>query len=148
PADRDGDGFVEYARSAKTGLANQGWKDSHDSIFHADGTCAEAPIAVVEAQGYVFAAKRLAAGCARRLGMDDRAGELEAQAEKLRERFEEAFWCERLGTYALALDCNKKPCEVRTSNAGHALATGIARPDRARSVAGGLMQARFFSGWG
>jgi glycogen debranching enzyme len=146
--DRDGDGFVEYARSAETGLANQGWKDSHDSIFHADGTLAEAPIALVEAQGYVYAAKRLAAACARRLGMDERASQLQAQAETLRERFEEAFWCERLGTYALALDRNKRPCEVRTSNAGHALATGIARPDRARSVAGGLLQARFFSGWG
>ncbi len=148
PGDRDGDGLVEYARKAETGLANQGWKDSHDAIFHADGRCAEAPIALVEAQGYVYAAKRLAAGCARRLGMADRAGELEAQAEALRERFEEAFWCERLGTYALALDRDKRPCEVLTSNPGHALATGIVQPDRARSVAGGLLQARFFSGWG
>jgi glycogen debranching enzyme len=146
--DRDGDGFVEYARREETGLVNQGWKDSHDSIFHTDGSGAEAPIALVEAQGYVYEAKRLAAGCARRLGLDDRASKLEAQAEALRQRFEEAFWCERLGTYALALDRDKRPCEVRTSNAGHVLAAGIARRDRARSVAGGLMQARFFSGWG
>jgi glycogen debranching enzyme len=146
--DLDGDGFVEYARAAETGLANQGWKDSHDSIFHADGSLAEGPIALVEVQGYVYAAKRLAAACAGRLGLGERASVLLRQAEDLRARFEEAFWCEEIGTYALALDGAKRPCKVRTSNAGHALATGIANRDRARRIADGLMHTRFYSGWG
>jgi glycogen debranching enzyme len=148
PADSDGDGFVEYARGSETGLANQGWKDSHDAVFHADGRLAEGPIALVEVQGYVYAAKRLAAACARALGSSGRAAELAGQADALRDRFEEAFWCERIGTYALALDGAKRPCEVRTSNAGQALATGIARADRAGIVASGLLQAPFYSGWG
>jgi glycogen debranching enzyme len=148
PADIDRDGFVEYARSSETGLGNQGWKDSHDSIFHANGRLAEGPIALVEVQGYVYAAKCSAASCARALGMAERATELEHQAEDLRRRFEEVFWCEEIGTYALALDGAKKPCKVRTSNAGHALFAGIARADRARKIANALLQTPFYSGWG
>jgi len=146
--DRDGDGFVEYARATATGLANQAWKDSHDSVFHADGCLAEGPIAPVEVQAYVFAAKRLAAECALKLGLPERAGALQRQAEELRVRFETAFWCEEIGTYALALDGAKRPCQVRTSNAGHVLAMGLADTDRAHRVANGLMHTRFFSGWG
>jgi glycogen debranching enzyme len=148
PADLDGDGFVEYCRGAECGLENQGWKDSHDAVFHADGRLATGPIALVEVQAYVWAAKRLAASCARRLEMDGRAAELDSQAEELRRRFEEAFWCEEIGTYALALDGAKAPCKVRTSNAGHALYAGIAKPDRARRVASGLLEPSFYSGWG
>jgi glycogen debranching enzyme len=148
PGDPDRDGFVEYARGATTGLANQGWKDSHDSVFHADGRLAEGPIALVEVQAYVYAAKRMAARCARALGKMERAGALERQAEELRRRFEQTFWCDELGTYALALDGDKALCKVRTSNAGHALFAGIASPDRARSVAKSLFQAPFYSGWG
>jgi glycogen debranching enzyme len=147
-ADPDGDGFVEYARGAETGLSNQGWKDSHDAVFHADGRLAEGPIALVELQGYVYAAKRLAASCAREIGKPDRAAELMAQAADLRHRFDEMFWCEEIGTYVLALDGMKTPCKVRTSNAGHALTTGIAFPHRARRVAAQLMQPSFYSGWG
>ena len=146
--DADGDGFLEYARAAETGLANQGWKDSHDAIFHADGSLAEGPIALVEVQGYVYAAKRLAADCARRLGLAERTDQLVRQANELRARFEQAFWCEEIGTYALALDGAKRPCRVRTSNPGQALATGIVGPERARRVAASLMDRRFFSGWG
>ncbi len=146
--DPDGDGFVEYQRASEQGLANQGWKDSYDAIFHADGTLAEGYIALAEVQGYVFAAKRLAAGCALRLGLVDRARKLEAEAQRLAERFEDAFWCDDLGTYALALDGAKQPCKVRTSNAGQLLFTGIARPERARMVARDLMSPKFFSGWG
>jgi glycogen debranching enzyme len=146
--DPDGDGFIEYARAAETGLANQGWKDSHDAIFHADGSLAEGPIALVEVQGYVYAAKRLAAACAQKLGFADRAAALQQQSEVLRTLFEEAFWCEEIGTYALALDGAKRPCKVRTTNAGHALTSGIARADRARRVAEGLVDPRFHSGWG
>jgi glycogen debranching enzyme len=146
--DIDGDGFVEYARAAETGLANQGWKDSHDAVFHADGSLAEGPIALVEVQGYVYAAKDLAADCARRLGLSDRADTLAREADALKTRFERAFWCEDIGTYALALDGDKRPCRVRTSNPGQALATGIVDSDRAARVATGLMDRRFFSGWG
>jgi glycogen debranching enzyme len=148
PGDPDRDGFVEYLRSTEQGLANQGWKDSHDAIFHADGRMAEGPIALAEVQGYVFAAKRLAARCARRMGESEKAQRLEAQAAKLAERFEAAFWCPEIGTYALALDGAKEPCRVRTSNAGQLLFTGMVRADRAHQVANGLLGPQFFSGWG
>ncbi|MBX9709701.1 MAG: amylo-alpha-1,6-glucosidase [Xanthobacteraceae bacterium] len=148
PGDPDGDGFVEYRRASEHGLANQGWKDSYDAIFHADGRLAEGYIALAEVQGYVFAGKRLAARCALRMGHPDKARKLEAEAQWLAERFEEAFWCEELGIYALALDGAKQPCKVRTSNAGQLLFTGIVREDRARLVAADLMRPDFFSGWG
>jgi glycogen debranching enzyme len=148
PGDPDDDGFVEYRRASELGLANQGWKDSFDAIFHADGSLAEGHIALAEVQGYVFAAKRLAARCAWRLGRLDMVRKLETEAQLLAERFEEAFWCEELGTYALALDGEKRPCRVHSSNAGQLLFTGIVREDRARRVAAGLMSQRFFSGWG
>ena len=146
--DPDRDGFVEYQRASEQGLANQGWKDSYDAIFHADGRLAEGYIALAEVQGYVFAGKRLAARCALRLGKIEMAQRLEAEAQRLAERFEEAFWCEELGTYALALDGAKQPCKVRTSNAGQLLFTGIAGEDRARKVAADLMRPHFFTGWG
>src|SRR3954464_9913931 len=148
PGDPDKDGFVEYQRATEKGLANQGWKDSYDAIFHADGQLAEGNLALAEVQGYVFAAKRLAARCALRLGKPDLARKLEAEAKTLAERFEAAFWCEELGTYALALDGKKRPCKVRTSNAGQVLFSGMIREDRARLVAADLMRPHFFSGWG
>jgi glycogen debranching enzyme len=148
PGDPDGDGFVEYRRASERGLANQGWKDSFDAIFHADGTLAEGNIALAEVQGYVFAAKRSAARCARALGLTDRARELEDAAERLACRFEETFWLPDLRTYALALDGKKRPCKVRTSNAGQLLFTGIVQEERARMVAADLMQPAFFTGWG
>ncbi len=146
--DRDGDGFVEYARRSPGGLIQQGWKDSHDSVFHADGTLARPPIALCEVQGYVYAARRSAAEMAGILGMEKRSDELWRQAGTLQERFEQAFWCEDLGTYALALDGDKKPCRVRTSNAGHCLFTGIAGRERAARVAETLLGPASFSGWG
>jgi glycogen debranching enzyme len=146
--DRDGDSFVEYGRRNQSGLINQGWKDSYDSVFHADGTMAEGPIALVEVQGYVYAARMVAADLAHRLGFADRSTLLQTQAKDLRIRFENAFWCEELGTYALALDGAKRQCRVRTSNAGHALFSGIAAPDRAARVAANLMDSTSFSGWG
>jgi glycogen debranching enzyme len=148
PGDPDGDGFVEYARANEQGLVNQGWKDSHDAIFHADGRLAEGPIALAEVQGYVYAAKRLAAQCARRMGNYAKARQLDAEAGRLAARFESAFWCPDIDTYALALDGSKQPCRVRTSNAGQVLFTGIATPEHAACVAKGLLQTRFFSGWG
>ncbi len=145
---RDGDGFVEYYRATEQGLANQGWKDSQDAIFHADGRLAEGPIALAEVQGYVYCAKQLAARCAQRLGTPEQRRRLEAEAERLAERFDASFWCPELDTYALALDGNKEPCRVRSSNAGQVLFTGIARPERAIKVGDGLMRPQFFSGWG
>jgi glycogen debranching enzyme len=146
--DPDRDGFVEYQRASEQGLANQGWKDSYDAIFHADGRLAEGYIALAEVQGYVFAGKQLAARCALRLGKCDRARKLESEARRLAERFEDAFWCEELGTYALALDGAKQPCKVRSSNAGQLLFSGMVRENRARKVAADLMQPHFFTGWG
>jgi glycogen debranching enzyme len=148
PADADGDGFVEYSRADETGLANQGWKDSQDAVFHADGALAQGPIALCEVQGYVYAAKRLAALGARRLGKHALGDALDAQAAALAAQFEAAFWCEDLGTYALALDGKKQPCRVRTSNAGQVLFSGIAAPERADLVMRDLMRPSFFSGWG
>src|SRR3979490_69161 len=146
--DPDQDGFIEYQRASEQGLANQGWQDSYDAIFHADGRLAEGYIALAEVQGYVFAGKQLAARCASRLRKRDRARKLVAEAQRLAERFEEAFWCDELGTYALALDGAKQPCTVRTSNAGQLLFSGMVREDRARMVAADLMQPHFFTGCG
>jgi len=146
--DLDGDGFVEYARKTPIGLVQQGWKDSHDSVFHEDGALAEAPIALVEVQAYVYGAWQAAAEIAEALGQGDPAG-WRRKAEALRARFEAAFWDEGLGSYVLALDGHKRPCRVASSNVGHALWTGIvADPARARRVAEGLMNEDSFSGWG
>jgi glycogen debranching enzyme len=146
--DRDGDGFVEYYRQTKEGLANQGWKDSHDAIFHADGRTAEGPIALCEVQAYVYGAKRHAALLAAALGHHAHADSLQAQAVALRRQFEDKFWCEELSTYALALDGAKQPCRVVSSNAGQALLTGIASQERAQRVVGTLLSPSAFSGWG
>ena len=146
--DPDGDGFVEYQRKNADGLINQGWKDSHDAIFHEDGRIAEGPIALCEVQAYVYAAKRHAAALALTLNHSVAAAVLAQQAEILRERFEVAFWCDDLSTYALALDGDKKPCRVIASNAGHALFGEIADASRARRVAETLLGTGCFSGWG
>ena len=146
--DRDGDGFVEYERRGGQGLANQGWKDSHDAIFHADGKLAAPPIALVEVQAYVYAAWRAAQRMSRAIGDVSRAAEFDKRAEALRLRFDKQFFDEALGTYALALDGDKKPCRVRTSNAGHALFAGVAYPERAEAVVRTLMASSSFCGWG
>jgi glycogen debranching enzyme len=146
--DADGDGFVEYSRRSKDGLVQQGWKDSNDSVFYADGALASGPIALCEVQGYVYAAKRGAAHLALVLGDNTRSSALESEAATLRKRFREAFWCDEISTYALALDGEKRQCRVRTSNPGHCLYTGIASADHAYSVAHSLLSKEFFSGWG
>jgi|JI10StandDraft_1071094.scaffolds.fasta_scaffold57900_2 glycogen debranching enzyme len=144
--DRDRDGFVEYFRQTEQGLANQGWKDSHDSVFHADGSSAEGPIALVEVQAYVYGAWRAAANIARCMGEHDHARQLDTRADAFRQRFDATFYDETLGSYALALDGEKRPCLVRSSNAGHALYTGVALPQRAQRVVNTLMAS--FSGFG
>jgi glycogen debranching enzyme len=146
--DRDGDGFVEYFRQTPEGLANQGWKDSYDAVFHSDGRTAEGPIALCEVQAYVYGAKRHAASLAEALGLVDRAAALAHQAEALRNNFEASFWCEELSAYALALDGAKQPCRVISSNSGQVLFTGIASAERARRVAETLLSPAVFSGWG
>ncbi|HXF65955.1 MAG TPA: amylo-alpha-1,6-glucosidase [Burkholderiales bacterium] len=146
--DRDRDGFVEYLRQSRDGLDHQGWKDSRDAVFHADGSSARGPIALCEVQAYVYEAKRLAARLAQQLEGPERAARLRAEAEALRERFERGFWDDALGSYVLALDGEKRPCRVLASNAGHALLCGIAAPERASRLAEALMRPDMFSGWG
>jgi glycogen debranching enzyme len=146
--DRDRDGFVEYERRAPNGLYNQGWKDSGDSVRYRSGVEAPPPIALAEVQGYVFDAKRRMAGLARLRGDEPLASRLEAEAEALRVRFEEAFWLPDRRYYALALDADKRPADAITSNPGHCLWSGIVAPDRARDVADRLLSPELFSGWG
>src|SRR5437773_238758 len=146
--DRDGDGFLEYARTSLKGLVQQGWKDSLDSVFHRDGTFAQGPIALCEVQGYAYAAKLAGAAIASSLGESTRSKALSEQAKILKENFQKSFWCDEISIYALALDGEKRQCGIRTSNAGHCLYAGIAGPEQARRVANTLMAAQSFSGWG
>ncbi len=146
--DRDGDGFVEYGRFTDQGLVNQGWKDSHDSVFHADGSIAHGPIALVEVQAYVYGAWKAAEALFAAWGDANRARLFAGRADDLRDRFDAAFFDAELGTYILALDGDKKPCRVRSSNAGHVLFAGLALPERAEAVVRTLMAPTSFSGWG
>ncbi|MGI8959662.1 MAG: amylo-alpha-1,6-glucosidase [Bryobacteraceae bacterium] len=146
--DIDGDGFIEYQRKSETGLIQQGWKDSYDSVFHANGELAEPPIALSEVQGYVYAAKKLGGELARVIGFGERAEKLDREADSLKAQFNSAFWIPELETYALALDGRKKPCKVKTSNAGHCLFSGIADPMSVGIVTRTLMSEQSFSGWG
>ncbi len=146
--DRDGDGFVEYARGTESGLANQGWKDSSDSVFHADGRLAQGPIALAEVQGYVYAARMHGARLAETVGAWERARREETAARRLRRQFNDVFWIPELECYALALDGDKEPCLVRASNAGQLLFTGIVPEERACKLAELMLGPAFFSGWG
>ncbi len=146
--DVDRDGFIEYRRQSPQGLVHQGWKDSSDAISHADGTLARGPIALCEVQGYAYAARRAGAELAFALGQGRRASTLLKQANDLRDQFERHFWCDDLGTFALALDGDKRPCRVRSSNPGHCLLTGIVRPELAPRLAATLLAPESFSGWG
>jgi glycogen debranching enzyme len=146
--DTDGDGFVEYSRRASTGLLQQGWKDSQDSVFHSDGSLARGPIALCEVQSYVYAARLGVATVAAALGHRPIADAQRQKASDLRSRFDAAFWCEDLSMFAMALDGEKRPCRVRSSNAAHTLFSGLALPARVRPLVNELLSARLFSGWG
>jgi len=146
--DTDGDGLIEYQRHSTRGLLNQGWKDSADAIRNRDGSVGPAPIALVEVQGYAYAARRGLARLARLRGDSALSEAQDVAAERLQTRFEEAFWMDDEQTYALALDGNKRQVDGIASNAGHALWTGIAAPDRAASVARVLTGPGMWSGWG
>jgi glycogen debranching enzyme len=148
--DRDGDGYVEYERrNTESGLENQCWKDSWNSIQFADGTLAKLPRATCELQGYAYDARRRCARLAREVWDDDKlAAKLEDQAEKLKKSFNDDFWLQDRGFYALALDGDKKPVDALTSNIGQLLWSGIVDDDRAHDVVGHLLGPSLFSGWG
>jgi len=146
--DLDHDGFIEYAHRAGDGLINQGWKDSVDSISHANGALAQAPIALCEVQGYVFAAWTEAAHILHLLGEVGAAKTLREKARALKIQFNRTFWLDKQRTYALALDATKQPCAVQSSNAGQCLWTRIAQHSKAARLVPGLFHAPMFSGWG
>lgn len=146
--DLDGDGFVEYKHKALNGLTNQGWKDSHDSISHEDGKLAPPAIALCEVQGYVYAAKQHAAKLAMYCQDPALSQRLFAEAADLKVKFNEQFWDDKLNCFVLALDGDKKPCRVVSSNAGHCLFTQIATEEHARKLADTLLGSDMFSGWG
>ena len=145
---RNGNGFVTYHRAKTSGLFNQGWKDSADAIFHANGKIPQGPIALVEVQGYVFAAFQGLAALAARRGDEERAARWTEMAEKLRAAVEAHFWMEDREFYALAIDGDGRQCAVRTSNAGHLLYVGLPSPERAQRVAAQLLSGNLNSGWG
>jgi glycogen debranching enzyme len=147
-ADLDGDGLIEYLRRAPRGLRNQGWKDSYDGVPFADGRPAEPPIALVEVQGYAIDARRRMAALYRRLGRDAEAVPLEAAARAHAERVEARLWMKAKGTYAIALDREKRQVDAVTSNAGHLLFSGVASPERAARVVASLLGDAMWSGWG
>jgi glycogen debranching enzyme len=146
--DQDQDGFVEYQSRTPLGLQNQGWKDSEDAVFHVDGRLASGPIALCEVQGYAYWARKCAAALAFALEYQELAPRWEKEAADLKRRFNRVFWCGDLGTYALALDGEKRPCRVRTSNAGHTLWSGIASWEPAHRLARTLFSGDSYSGWG
>ncbi|MFN8622099.1 MAG: glycogen debranching N-terminal domain-containing protein [Chloroflexota bacterium] len=146
--DRDGDGFQEYATRSTRGYYNQGWKDAGDAIPDERGTLAPLPLALVELQGYAYDAKRRLARIHRHLGNEERAAGLDAQAQRLFERVNDAFWWEQEGTYILGLDGSKRPIRSVASNAGHLLHAGIVPRDRAARLAERLLRDDCWSGWG
>jgi len=146
--DLDGDGFVEYQRSSPRGLANQGWKDSHNSVVHADGTLAEGPIALAEVQGYVYLAKWRIAEVLDALGQADRGEALRREATELKARFNERFWVEDERFFAMALDGRKRQVTTVTSNPAHCLYCDIVDHDKAGEMARRLLAPDMFSGWG
>jgi glycogen debranching enzyme len=146
--DLDGDGFIEYERRTKKGLRNQGWKDSHDGVPFASGRSAETPVALVEVQGYAVDARRRMARLYRALGRNDEAAPLLAEARALVQRIDERFWMPEKGTFALALDREKRQVDAVTSNPGHVLFSRAASDARAQKVVASLLSPAMWSGWG
>lgn len=160
--DRDGDGYLEYLRRSENGLANQGWKDSHDALSHKNGENVEGPVALCEVQGYAYQARLMGAYIFEHLAesggieqlpdspenLRKRAANLRTDAVRLKMQFNRDFWIESRGTFAFALDGRKNPLEVSTSNAGHLLYSGIADEAKARRLVRTLMGPDLFSGWG
>jgi len=146
--DRHGDGFVTYYRRTPTGLVNQGWKDSHDAVFHDDGSTAHGPIALVEVQSYVHQAYEHGAKLAEMLSSYNTAERYRSRADALKAVFHDRFWNSEHGTYVLALDGAKRPCCVTASNAGHVLMSNLAPDYAAQRVGRTLMGTDMWSGWG
>lgn len=146
--DADHDGFIEYSRATDRGLANQGWKDSWDGINFADGTMADAPIALAEVQAYAYAAYVARADIADALGDAEGATPWRERAARLKASFNQAFWLPEKGWYAVGLDRDKRPIDALTSNIGHCLWAQIADADKAERVAAHLMSPQMFNGWG
>jgi glycogen debranching enzyme len=147
--DPDGDGFVEFAPATHgSGLTVQSWKDSGDSMSHADGALAEGSLAVSEVQGYAYAAYRAAAGWYDALGEDAAAERWRERAATLQARFHAAYWIDELDTYAMALDGEKRPLRVRNSDAGHLLWSGIVPTSHAERLVRSLLGPDTWSGWG
>ena len=149
-ADLQGNGYISYMRrNEKTGLENQCWKDSWDSISYRDGTLPGFPRATCELQGYAYDAKVRGARLARTVWHDpDYADQLEREAADLKRRFNRDFWVKDGGYFAVALDVDGKQVDSLTSNNGHLLWSGIVDKSKAKSVAAHLMGPRLFSGWG
>lgn len=145
--DTNRDGYIDYEKRSTKGLVNQGWKDSQDGIVHADGTLVEPPVALVEVQGYVYAALLTVAPILQALGDETMAADLRHQAVELKSRFNRDFWTED-GFLALALDGKGRPAASVTSNAGQALWACIVEEKRTQQVVERLMQDDMFSGWG
>jgi glycogen debranching enzyme len=141
-------GFLGYARGAESGLANQGWKDSSDSVFHADGRIPAGPIALVEVQGYAYAALLAMSELARRRGEGERAAHWRLRARRLQAAVEQHFWMPERGYYGIALDGDGALCRVRASNVGHLLFVGLPEPARAAQAAAQLLAPDFATGWG
>jgi glycogen debranching enzyme len=146
--DRDGDGFVEYQRPNDHGLVNQGWKDSWDGINFADGTIAEAPIALCEVQAYVYSAYIGRSLLARWDGDVALEQHWADKAATLKAAFNEKFWLPDKGYFAVALDKDKRAVDACASNMGHCLWTGIVDEDKAPAVVEHLMSPQMFTGWG
>jgi len=146
--DSDGDGLIDYARGQDSGLSNQGWKDSEDSVFHADGHYPSGPIALVEVQGYAFAAYRGMARLAERRSELGQAAIWRSKADVLREKVERLFWMDERGYYGIAVDGQGQLCRVLSSNPGHLLFCGLPTPERARKISDQLLSSVFNSGWG
>jgi len=148
PGDPDGDGFVEYERRSRVGLRNQGWRDSFDAVLHEDGTPATGPIALAETQGYVYYAKRRLAAVFGQLGDVERAERLSQDAARLKRAFNERFWVEDQGFYAMALDGQKRQVRSASSTIGHALWSRIVAEEHIPAVVRRLMAPDMFTGWG
>jgi glycogen debranching enzyme len=147
--DEDGDGIQEYRTRSTRGYFNQGWKDAHDAILHADGSSPELPIATCELQGLVVAAKRDWAEVLEEVyGETTAAQRLRSEAERLAGTLEDRFFWEAEGTYYLGLDGRKRPIETVASNAGHLLYYGAIDAGRANRVAQRLFEEDLWSGWG